>query len=51
MEQNNTLQPVNPSKGEESFATRNANGTGPFVLKSRRPDAETVLAVNPNWWD
>ena len=51
MEQNNTLQPVNPSKGEESFATRSANGTGPFILKTRRPDVETVLTANPNWWD
>lgn len=51
MEQNNTLQPVNPAKGEESFAAMNANGTGPFMLKSRRPDAETVLIFNPNWWD
>jgi peptide/nickel transport system substrate-binding protein len=51
MEQNNTLQPVNPAKGEESYATVNANGTGPFMLKSRRPDAETVLIANPAWWD
>lgn len=51
MEQNNTLQPVNPSKGEDSYASSNANGTGPFILKSRRPDAETVLTVNPGWWD
>ncbi len=51
MEENNTLQPVNPSKGEESYATSNANGTGPFMLKTRRPDTETVLVVNPNWWD
>ena len=51
MEQNNTVQPVNPAKGEESYATVNANGTGPFMLKSRRPDAETVLISNSAWWD
>ncbi|MGE0714166.1 MAG: ABC transporter substrate-binding protein [Alphaproteobacteria bacterium] len=51
MEKNDTLRAVNPAKGEESFATRNANGTGPFRLTSRRPDVETVLEVNPAWWD
>ncbi len=51
MEQNNTLQPVNPSKGEDSYASSHANGTGPFILKTRRPDAETILVANPNWWD
>ncbi|HEY7610646.1 MAG TPA: ABC transporter substrate-binding protein [Alphaproteobacteria bacterium] len=39
------------TKKEENFATRNAMGTGPFVLKTREPDVKTVLAANPNWWD
>ena len=51
MEKNDTLRAVNPAKGEESYATRNANGTGPFRLASRRPDVETVMEVNPGWWD
>ncbi len=51
MEANDTLRPVNPSKGEESYATTNANGTGPFKIESRRPDAETVFVKNPDWWD
>jgi peptide/nickel transport system substrate-binding protein len=37
-------------KDEESYATRNANGTGPFMLKDRQPMVRTVLAKNPNWW-
>src|SRR5229473_3494399 len=37
-------------KDEESFATRNANGTGPFMLKDRQPLVRTVLVKNPNWW-
>jgi peptide/nickel transport system substrate-binding protein len=37
-------------KDEESFATRNVNGTGPFMLKDRQPLVRTVLAKNPNWW-
>jgi len=36
---------------EENFATRNAMGTGPFLLVSREPDRRTVLAPNPLWWD
>ena len=39
------------TKREENFATRNANGTGPFMLKSRDPDVKTVLVNNPAWWD
>ncbi len=35
---------------EETFAARNANGTGPFVLKSREADVKTVLVLNSNWW-
>jgi len=27
-----------------------ANGTGPYMLKSREPDIKTVLTKNPNWW-
>jgi peptide/nickel transport system substrate-binding protein len=27
-----------------------ANGTGPYMLKSREPDVKTVLVKNPNWW-
>src|SRR5271167_4592414 len=37
-------------KDEESYATRNANGTGPFMLKDRQPAVRTVLDKNPNWW-
>jgi peptide/nickel transport system substrate-binding protein len=38
-------------KGQENFATRNANGTGPFKLKSREADVKTTFEVNPGWWD
>jgi peptide/nickel transport system substrate-binding protein len=34
----------------ENYATRNANGTGPFILKDRQPGVRTVLVRNPNWW-
>lgn len=35
---------------QETFAVRNANGTGPFMLKRYEPDARLVLAANPHWW-
>ena len=41
----------NPSAKYENFATRNAMGTGPFIVKSREADSRTVLVPNPNWWD
>jgi peptide/nickel transport system substrate-binding protein len=50
-EKNNSTQAADLTKREENFATRNAMGTGPFMLKSREPDVKTVLVKNPNWWD
>lgn len=38
-------------KGQENYATRHANGTGPFKLVSREPDVRTVFEENKNWWD
>ncbi|MDN3520338.1 ABC transporter substrate-binding protein [Halomonas ramblicola] len=51
MSEHGALQPIDPSKGEQSYSTTHTNGTGPFVLETRRPDAETVLTVNEKWWD
>jgi peptide/nickel transport system substrate-binding protein len=51
MTENKCLDPVDPAKGQDSYASTHAIGTGPFMLESRQPDARTVLAVNPNWWD
>ena len=49
-EEHNATRAADITKGEESYATRNANGTGPFMLKDRQPDVKTVLVKNPNWW-
>jgi peptide/nickel transport system substrate-binding protein len=35
---------------QETFAVRNANGTGPFKLERYEPDVRTVLKRNPAWW-
>lgn len=34
----------------EIYATRNANGTGPYKLKSREPGIRTELVRNDDWW-
>jgi peptide/nickel transport system substrate-binding protein len=49
-EQHNTTRAADLTKKAENYATRNANGTGPFMLKERQPDVRTVLVRNPNWW-
>lgn len=49
--ENNTEKPTDYSQGTEGYATSNAMGTGPFMLESRQPDAQTVLTVNEGWWD
>ncbi|MCZ4253947.1 ABC transporter substrate-binding protein [Sulfitobacter sp. G21635-S1] len=48
---NNAEKPTDVSAGVEGYATFNTNGTGPFQLESRTPEAQTVLTVNGNWWD
>ncbi|WP_417473286.1 ABC transporter substrate-binding protein [Leisingera sp.] len=49
--ENNAEMPTDVSAGVEGYATFNTNGTGPFVLESRTPEAQTVLTVNEGWWD
>ena len=43
-------KPLDFKAKEETFASRNANGTGPYMLKSREIGVKTVLVRNPNWW-
>ncbi|MDB5415373.1 MAG: transporter substrate-binding protein [Rubritepida sp.] len=51
LERNNAARVADLTSREENFATRNAMGTGPFLLASREPDRRTVLTPNPLWWD
>ncbi len=49
-EKNKVERPLDFKAKEETFASRNANGTGPWILVSREPGVRTVLRRNPDWW-
>ena len=36
---------------EDTFAARNTNGTGPYILKLWEPDKRIVMQANAAWWD
>ena len=42
--------PTNVDAGEETFASRHANGTGPFILEEFEPHGRWVMVRNPSWW-
>ena len=41
----------NRRSGKENFATRNANGTGPFKVVSYETDVKVELVRHDRWWD
>lgn len=49
-EANNAVKVQDYEGGEDTFAAKNANGTGPYKLVSREPDVKTVLAINEEYW-
>src|SRR5213080_357917 len=49
-EANNTAQPTPVAATTPSYASLNANGTGPFMIESHQPGVKTVFKVNPDWW-
>ncbi|MFN7571917.1 MAG: ABC transporter substrate-binding protein [Betaproteobacteria bacterium] len=49
-EKNNVALPQDYNAKQETYAARNANGTGPWVLKRYEPDRRLVLTANPHWW-
>ncbi len=50
---NNATESSSPADAgrDGSYATSNANGTGPFMVESRQPDVKTVLVRSENYWD
>ena len=49
-EANRASRPQNYTQKEDMITAHQANGTGPYMLKSRQPDIRTVLTKNPSWW-
>lgn len=49
-EKNNSVAPKDMKTSEENFVHRNANGTGPYILKEWVQDQRMVFTKNPNWW-
>jgi peptide/nickel transport system substrate-binding protein len=50
-EANNVTQATNLQSQQATHASTNANGTGPFRLRSRIADSTAILEKNPTWWD
>ncbi len=49
-EKNNSVDPKDIRTKDESFAHRNAMGSGPYMVKEWQPDQKLVMVRNPNWW-
>lgn len=49
-EKNGVAKPQDFEGKEETFAVRNTNGTGPFILQERLIDEKTTLTKNADWW-
>ena len=49
-EKNKSVEPKDIRTSEESFAHRNAMGSGPYMVKEWQPDQKLVLVANPNYW-
>ena len=49
-EKNGVTRPQDYNARQETYAVRNANGTGPFMLVRYEADVRTVLKANPAWW-
>ncbi len=50
-EKNKALTPPNVAGKEETFATRNAMGTGPYRITAWQPEQRITMVANPDWWD
>jgi peptide/nickel transport system substrate-binding protein len=49
-EKHNAGAPLDFKNKEDKYTNLNTNGTGPYMLVSRQPDAKTVYKRNPNYW-
>jgi peptide/nickel transport system substrate-binding protein len=49
-EKYNSVRPQDYRGKEDTYASRNAMGTGPFALVSFEPGVKTLYRKNPDWW-
>jgi peptide/nickel transport system substrate-binding protein len=49
-EQHRVTKPLDFKNGEESFASFNTNGTGPYTLLRRQPGIKTTYKRFAGWW-
>ncbi|WP_374669425.1 ABC transporter substrate-binding protein [Ramlibacter sp.] len=49
-EKNKSTEPKDIRTKDETFAHRNAMGTGQYMVKEWQPDQRLVLVKNPNYW-
>jgi peptide/nickel transport system substrate-binding protein len=49
-EKNRSQNVQDYAKKEEIYASRNTNGTGPYIIKSWEPDKQIVFTANKSWW-
>ena len=50
-ERHGVTMPADFNRGrEETYASRHANGTGPFMVEAFEPRGDWVLVRNPDWW-
>ncbi|MDR7331457.1 ABC transporter substrate-binding protein [Roseateles asaccharophilus] len=50
-EKNKTTSTQDYKAKEENYASRNANGTGPYKLVIWQPDQVVKMVANADWWD
>jgi peptide/nickel transport system substrate-binding protein len=49
-EKNNSQNVQDYAKKQEIYASRNTNGTGPYMIKSWEPDKQIVFTHHKGWW-
>jgi peptide/nickel transport system substrate-binding protein len=49
-EANNSVAPTPAAATTPSYASLNANGTGPFKIESHQPGVKTVFKPHKEWW-
>lgn len=50
-EANNVVEVQDYAAGEDNYAVRNTNGTGPYTLTQREVDVRSILTLFENHWD